>query len=139
MYLCLTPLVQGNIGKIEHSLWLAEPYRDSRVAGATGVVYRLIIMATAVIFGACMLAFAPRKKTIFSLAGQNSLIVFIFHGYLVQYLNDFVTFDPGSFTGIALMALISVGTTIFLSLPIFHTVYMRLMGLIQRCVLRQTT
>jgi fucose 4-O-acetylase-like acetyltransferase len=136
LLLCLSPLVQENIGKIEHSLWMAEPYRASRVSGGTGMLYRAIIMAAALVFGGCILAFAPHKKSILTLIGKNSLVIFVFHGYFVQYLNDFFTFNPAVFSGAAILLLISIGITLFLSIDIFYRAYNRFMALIQKLVLK---
>jgi fucose 4-O-acetylase-like acetyltransferase len=134
--LCLSPLVQENIGKVEHSLWMAEPYRASRVSGGTGVIYRAIIMAAALVFGAFVLAFAPHKKSILTLIGKNSLVIFVFHGYFVQYLNDFFTFNPAVFSGVAILILISIGITLLLSINLFYRAYNRFMGIIQKLIFK---
>ena len=137
LVLCLSDAVRFFTRIIERSMWMAEPYQASRALGYLGPIYRGIIIIGALVFGSCIFAFAPKKKTLLSKIGKNTVVIFVFHGYFVQYMNDFFTFDPATVSGVLLMILISLGITAFLSLNWWNRTYLWLMKQLQNLIIKE--
>ncbi|MDR3147840.1 MAG: acyltransferase family protein [Treponema sp.] len=128
--ICLTPYVRSRLGKIERSLWMAEAYRSTPIAAVDGLVIRSTIIIAAFFLGAFVIAVTPRGKSYLSRIGKNSLTVFVLHGFFVEVLNRYVNLDAASFTGIALIVLVSLGITLLLSIEPLYRVYCRFMGIV---------
>jgi fucose 4-O-acetylase-like acetyltransferase len=135
--LCLSDVVRNRMRSIERILWLAEPYQASRAFGNLGLIYRIIIAGSALVFGSFILSFAPKKKNFLSFLGKNSIVIFVFHGYFIQFINDFFTFDPASISGVLILIAISLGITAFLSISWWNRGYMWLMNFLKNLVIKE--
>lgn len=65
-------------------LYYRTPYAELGVSPATGMVTRSVVLAVGLAGSLAVLALVPRKHTWFTSRGAASLVVYLFHGFVVK-------------------------------------------------------
>ena len=106
------------------ALFMRKPYRadyeifDFLIRGA---VY---LLATGMIFA--FINLTSRKRTKFSYIGTNSVCVYIFHLFLVQFIERFYDFEINPWINLLVFVVISIMTAVVFGQPIFAKAYQKL-------------
>jgi fucose 4-O-acetylase-like acetyltransferase len=90
-----------------------------------------------ILFSMIVLAYTPVDKNIFTGIGKRSIIIFVFHGYLIRIYRKIITIDGNSFSGIMILILVSIGMTLFLSIPLFYKLYNRVIKWVEKIIIKE--
>lgn len=97
-------------------------YTYSYKAMNYSALIRLWIMLAAVLATLCLVAFMPDKRTYLCRLGQNSVCIYLLHGFIVKLLNK-IQINLSVSLKIVLALLLALIITYVLSLPIVKKVY----------------
>jgi fucose 4-O-acetylase-like acetyltransferase len=67
-------------------LYYRTPYAELDVSGLEGVAIRAALLATGVAMSAAVLSWIPDRTTWYSRLGAASLVVYLFHGFVIEGL-----------------------------------------------------
>jgi fucose 4-O-acetylase-like acetyltransferase len=93
-------------------------YADLGYAAGDGVRIRLAVMAIGLLGTVSALALVPRGRSWFSTLGSATLVVYLFHGFVVRYV-DYTGWLDGARPDLALVAVAagSIGLALLLAAP----------------------
>ena len=104
-----------------------------------GFISRAVTIPVSIIMGVFVLAFIPQKRNIFTVIGRHSVIILIFHEYFVLAFDKIVKklfINMETITGTVLLMAFSIGVTLFLSINVFHKIYDKIMGSVQKILIK---
>lgn len=81
--LALSTLVETKVGSTEWLYWRSS-YAELHVSFLTGVAGRLLLLGVATALALSFFALVPRRGGWFSRLGSATLVVYLFHGFLVK-------------------------------------------------------
>lgn len=67
-----------------------QSYSLTNVENFDGVVMRLFMMAISFIMIVCLLGIIPNKRLKITVLGQNSLIIYLFHLFIIRIVSTFM-------------------------------------------------
>jgi fucose 4-O-acetylase-like acetyltransferase len=113
----------SHVGGIILSLYRSTAYKNMGMPRINGFIFRIMTIPLSILFSMLVLAYTPLKENIFTGIGKRSIIIFVFHGYLIRILRKIITIDENSFSGILILIIVSISMTLFLSIPLFYKIY----------------
>jgi fucose 4-O-acetylase-like acetyltransferase len=115
-------------------------YKNIGMNIITGIITRGASIPISIVLGMLVVAVIPDKKNIFTHAGRNSIIILIFHEYFVLVFwktTQILKMKTDTIMEIILSIITTVIITLFLSMDIFQRLYRKIMGKIERMVLKE--
>lgn len=103
--------------------------------GIIDVLYRVIRLLLAILFGVVILNLIPTRKTILTKIGKNSMIIFLGHGFINGVVRVINPFTNNSTINFIFLIVFSVAITLLLSLDIFSKMYDIFLNAVCRVIL----
>ena len=117
--LALSTLVETRLGGTEWLYWRSS-YSQLHVSFLTGVAGRALLLAAATALALSFFALVPRRGGWFSRLGSATLVVYLFHGFVVKSV-DYTGFPDWSsrhpVTALAVSTLVAVPVALVLAAP----------------------
>lgn len=71
-------------------LYYSYSFKELGVSLLSGIVFRLILYISSIIFSVCVIALVPKKNTVFTSLGKATMNIYVFHIYLVMLVYFFI-------------------------------------------------
>lgn len=104
-------------------LYMSQSYKSFGLGIVQGVLLRTLFYILAILISIFVMNLVPNKKFNLSKVGENTLIIYLGHIYLIRLLDLFVPAMDSMIANLCVILVFSFLICVILSLPIFHKIY----------------